>query len=88
MSVKENCTSCFKGLSVPSRMQIYTFLERHKKARVSEVVKVVGLRQPTISYHLKEMEHDGLLKSQKVGKEVYYTVSHFCPYDGGKCVLE
>ena len=87
MSVKESCTSCFKALSVPSRMRIFSFLEENKKANVSEVVSIVGLRQPTVSYHLKEMERDGLLKSERKGKEVFYSISHFCPYDGGDCVL-
>ena len=69
-------------------MKIYEFLEGTKKASVTEVVSVVGLTQPTVSYHLKEMEDYGLLKSVKAGKEVFYSLSHVCPVDNGKCVLE
>ena len=69
-------------------MKIYEFLEVHKKASVNEVVPVVGLKQPTVSYHLREMENYGLLKSEKSGKEVFYRLSHVCPADNSKCVLE
>lgn len=69
-------------------MQIFGYLENHKEATVSQLVEVAGLRQPTVSYHLKEMEDAGLLKSEKLGKEVRYSISHMCPYDGKKCVLD
>ncbi len=69
-------------------MQIFDFLERNHKANVSDVVAAVKLRQPTISYHLKEMARSGLLRSEKIGKEVYYSISFTCPHDGQKCVLE
>ena len=88
MSVKVKCTNCFKALSTPSRMVIYSYLESEEKARVSEIVQVAKLRQPTVSYHLKEMEKCGLLSSERKGKEVYYSVSHICPYDNHKCVLD
>lgn len=68
-------------------MQIYSFLEGKKEANVSEIVENLNLTQPTISYHLKEMEETGVLSSLKKGKEVYYKISHVCPFDDKKCVL-
>lgn len=69
-------------------MQIFDFLEGKHRANVSDIVVAIKLRQPTISYHLKEMERSGLLKSEKAGKEVYYSISFTCPHDGSRCVLE
>lgn len=70
-------------------MEIYNFLneEEGKEASVTEIVDIVGLTQPTISYHLQEMKHNGLLKSRKAGKEVFYSVNTICPHFHQECVL-
>ena len=81
------CTHCFKSLGISSKMEIYRFLAKHGKAGVSQIVDVVGLKQPTVSYHLKEMKENGLLYSQKVGKEVLYGVNSECPHYELTCVL-
>ena len=83
------CTHCFKSVSVPSRMTIYNFLNAdEKEATVGEIVEHVGLTQPTVSYHLKEMKHSGLLNSKKVGKEVIYSINRSCPHHNEhECVL-
>jgi len=82
------CTHCFKSVSVPSRMVIYNYLKERSGATVGEIVEQVDLTQPTVSYHLKEMKHSGLLQSKKVGKEVHYSLNRSCPHLGQKCVLE
>src|SRR3989304_4573109 len=82
------CTDCFKSVSVPSRMAIYNFINLSGgEATVGQVVGYIGLRQPTVSYHLKEMKDAGLLKSRKSGKEVFYSIDEVCPTDGDICVL-
>uniref|UniRef100_A0A7C4XT33 ArsR family transcriptional regulator n=1 Tax=candidate division WWE3 bacterium TaxID=2053526 RepID=A0A7C4XT33_UNCKA len=82
------CVNCFKSVSVPSRMIIYNYLNFTKpEATVGDIVGKVNLTQPTVSYHLKEMKHAGLLKSKRVGKEVYYSVNHICPHHKQECIL-
>jgi len=81
------CSDCFKALGVPSRAAIFSFLRRNGKSTVGEVVKEIGLTQPTISYHLKEMKLSGLLRSERRGKEVYYEIGVSCPYSNNECVL-
>lgn len=68
-------------------MEIYKFIRDHKKATVTAVTDFVKLTQPTISYHLKEMKGNGLLKSQKVHKEVYYEINPMCPHYKVECIL-
>lgn len=68
-------------------MIIYNFLTKSGTAVVGEIVKKVGLTQPTISHHLSEMKHSGLLRSEKIGKEVHYTVNEMCPHHDQVCVL-
>lgn len=68
-------------------MKLFLHLEEVGEATVSQLVKFSGLKQPTVSYHLKEMEEGGILVSRKAGKEVFYKVSHACPHDSGRCAL-
>ncbi len=84
---KVPCTHCFSTLGVGSRMKIYKYLREKGRNTVSSLVSVVGLTQPTVSYHLKEMRDAGLLESEKLGKEVYYDVSKKCPAHSNACIL-
>lgn len=88
MVSNSHCTKCFKSLGVDSRMEIYTFLANKKVSTVGDIVDKVGLTQPTVSYHLKEMKKNGILSSSKKGKEVFYSVSKLCPHFNAACVLK
>lgn len=68
-------------------MRIYAYLKQNGEASVSEIVEIIRLKQPTISYHLKEMKEKGLVDNKKVGKEVYYDINEMCPYRTAKCVI-
>lgn len=84
---KSPCVNCFAGLAVEARMQIYKFLKNNKEATVMQLVSLVGLTQPTVSYHLKEMKELGLLNRTKRGKEVLYSVNPHCTTFDIPCVL-
>lgn len=86
MKIKEECPYCFKALSVPVRAKIYKLL-LEKPRSVSDIVKKFKLTQPTISYHLKDMEEAGLVESKKTGRKVIYSVLTGCSYGGEKCLL-
>ncbi len=68
-------------------MKLYLHLEKVGEATVTQLVNGSGLKQPTVSYHLKEMEHGGVLSSRKEGKEVYYKIANACPHDSKQCVI-
>ena len=82
------CNHCFSNLAVDSRLQIFLFLRDHGKKTVSEVVQQLSLSQPTISYHLKNMQQAGLLTRQKVGKKIYYAVNKNCPNNHQVCTFK
>jgi len=83
-----HCNHCFINLAVSSRMQIFVFLKKNGKKSVSEIVDQTSLSQPTISYHLKNMEESGLLSKQRIGKEIYYSVNKDCPNNNKICMLK
>jgi DNA-binding transcriptional ArsR family regulator len=71
----------FKALSHPHRMAIFLRLakccERHgcdtetcSRLCVGELGKGLGIGQPTISHHLKELTRAGLIRTRKCGQSV------------------
>lgn len=86
--MKNHCGNCFKNLGVGSRLKIYTYLEKKGSKNVTEITNRIGLKQPTISYHLTQMEKTGLLSKEQKGKEVFYTVGKKCKHDGKTCIIE
>lgn len=82
------CSHCFSNLAVDSRMQIFVFLKEHGQKTVSEIVAQTVLSQPTVSYHLKTMEADGLLSKKRIGKQIYYQINDTCPHSAKVCQLK
>lgn len=69
-------------------MIIYSFLKSCSSANVTQITAEVKLKQPTVSYHLQQMEEQGLLTSVKKGKEVLYSLNMTCPSYKKECVLK
>ncbi len=69
-------------------MKIYRYIRAKGRVSVSEIVDMIRLKQPTVSYHLKEMERDGLLKGARAGRSVLYEINRLCPHYEVPCVLE
>jgi len=82
-----NCKGCFGSLGIDSRYKIYETLKTNGSKSVTEISKVLGLKQPTITYHLKQMEENGLLKSSKKGHFVFYEINKTCPQTLKNCIL-
>ncbi len=60
-----------KGLADENRLRIFLTLTNGPKA-VSRVVEEVGLSQPLVSHHLKELRLSGLVKVERKGPFVFY----------------
>ena len=63
----------FKALADPVRMRLVA-LCRHGECSVSELTEVMGLSQPRISQHLKQLCDSGILQRFRDGKWVFYRV--------------
>ncbi len=71
----------FKALADPVRMRLVA-LCRHGECSVSELTEVVGLSQPRISQHLKQLCDAGILQRFRDGKWVFYRVPALRSGDG------
>jgi len=69
------CPTCLKILSDKNRAKIIFYLKKNKSSNVKEINSLFELRQPTISHHLIVLKKTGILKSKKIGKEVYYSLN-------------
>ena len=63
-----------KALADPTRMKIMLMLEGRRRT-VTEIVEFFELSQPTISRHLQTLADAGLVKREKVGQKVFYSLN-------------
>jgi len=78
----------FKALSHPTRLKILDIILNENEICVCEIVKKIGIDQPTISKHLNILKKAGILESRKEGLSVFYKVRFPCMKDYFICVDE
>ncbi|MEH6453280.1 MAG: metalloregulator ArsR/SmtB family transcription factor, partial [Psychromonas sp.] len=78
-SDKFNPVELFKIMSDPLRLKVLMLIEDEKALSVSDLVKVLEVSQPKVSRHLALLREVGLLKIQKQGLWVFYSLSDQLP---------
>jgi ArsR family transcriptional regulator len=63
-----------KVLGHPARLAILQFLMRTDQCITGDIVKEVGLAQPTISQHLRELKKTGIITGTIEGTSVCYCI--------------
>ncbi|MCL7754696.1 metalloregulator ArsR/SmtB family transcription factor [Polaribacter sp. Z022] len=63
-----------KVLGHPARIAILDFIIKLKSCVCGDLVKDIGLAQPTISQHLKELKKVGIIKGTIEGTSVCYCI--------------
>lgn len=63
-----------KVLGHPARIAIIDFIIKLKSCVCGDLVKDIGLAQPTISQHLKELKKVGIIKGTIEGTSVCYCI--------------
>lgn len=63
-----------KSLSDENRLRILLCVSQGKKA-VGSIVEELGLSQPLVSHHLKELKRSLLVKIERSGPFIYYELS-------------
>lgn len=65
----------FKVLSNPARIAILQFISKQEACICNDIVDEIGLAQPTISQHLKELKSIDLIHGEIEGKKVCYCIN-------------
>jgi len=63
-----------KALAHQSRLLILCILCEGEKS-VTELERLLALRQPTVSQQLARLRSDGLVSARRVGKTIYYSLA-------------
>ena len=74
----ESASSALKALGHPARLSILKFIADRcepgccatERAAVSAMARELGLSQPTVSHHLKELRHAGLVDVRRARRGV------------------
>lgn len=64
-----------KALSDRNRLRIYSALTQHDELCACQMVELLQLAGATVSRHLGQMVHAGLIDSRKDGRFIYYKLS-------------
>lgn len=64
----------FKVLSNPARIAILQYISQQDSCICNDIVDEIGLAQPTISQHLKELKSIHLIKGEIEGKKICYCI--------------
>ena len=73
MNSLDKSVNIFKALGDNTRLSIVNELISESK-NVNALVEKLGLTQSAISHQLKILKLNGIIKSQRKGKEVYYSL--------------
>lgn len=64
-----------KAFAHPARLKILKHLIESRTCIVNDLVDVIGLSQPTISQHLKELKSIGIIKGEIEGPRICYCIN-------------
>ena len=66
----------FKALGDPTRVRLLSLIAAHAdgEACICDLVEPVGLSQPTVSHHMKQLVDASLVTREQRGKWAYYRV--------------
>ena len=70
----QQASDFLKALSHEVRLLILCFLVEGEKS-VSEIEKMLKLRQPAVSQQLARLRADGLVETRRNGKNIYYSLA-------------
>lgn len=88
------------ALAQESRLAVYRLLVEHapEGLAASAIAEKLGLPNATLSFHLKELSHAGLVSSRQSGRFIYYApvmevmdelvgylTDHCCSQSAGTC---
>lgn len=82
----QKVATVFKAMGHPSRLTLLSALQDGERC-VCELAKLVPGNLSTVSRHLAELKHAGLLVDRKEGLNVYYRTALPCSHEFIGCLL-
>lgn len=73
---QNNIATLAKAFAHPARVAILQYLFQKKSCICGDLVEEIGLAQPTISQHLKELKALNLIKGNIEGTSICYCINN------------
>src|SRR5690348_14362926 len=72
----EQLARSFKALGDPTRVRLLSLIAAHAggEACICDLTEPVGLSQPTVSHHMKQLTDAGLVTREQRGRWAFYRV--------------
>jgi len=69
-----DAVTALSALAQPSRLQLFRLLARQGEQGLcaGDISEKLSVPKPTLSFHLKELNHAGLIESQRDGRSIIY----------------
>lgn len=66
----------FKALSDPTRIKLLRIMLSYNNLCVGMIAKKLDITQPAVSQHLKILKNAGIVKSNRMGFHIHYSVNN------------
>jgi ArsR family transcriptional regulator len=76
LSDAERLARVFKALGDPTRVRLLSMIaaQPDREACICDLIEPVGLSQPTVSHHMKQLVDAGLVTREQRSKWAYYRI--------------
>ncbi len=64
-----------KALADETRCKIFELIAKSKEISCKEITEKIGLKQPTISHHLKTLQESGIINVRREGQFHYFSLN-------------
>lgn len=83
----QNTSELFLALGDSHRQRLLLAFEKGERLNIGQLVAASTLSRTAIAHHLKTLHRAGVLKSEKVGKEVFFWINKVAVEEALKRVL-
>jgi len=75
---KKTALAALSGLAQESRLDIFRLLVElgPEGMAAGAIAEVLGMANATLSFHLKELTHSGLIAPRQAGRFIYYSANY------------
>ncbi len=68
----EQAMRLLDGVRDPNRLEIIFLLGKGTPMNVGDIADPFKISRPAVSHHLKVLKDAGIVRSEKIGQEIYY----------------
>ncbi len=68
----ESAMRLLDGVRDPNRLEIIFLLGKGAAMNVGDISERFKISRPAVSHHLKVLKDAGIVRSEKIGQEIYY----------------